>query len=339
MPVSVREQLAAARRFSAVYSQSKRGKSILLGRTYVGALWIANARGLQGLPDMGVVPKAVIDVLDLDLLLTELKRLFGPPGKINVTAVKSVRNVVVDDLSILAQRTYRKHDADAPTSRKGVKNAWYGFQQANQRWQEILDYLEVAGLGLGVSGHERYPDTDREKEHWVQGADVGGFKMPSVSMGLELPKVMDCVYRMVENPLRAPWPVDLWTNMRASSSWSLGERRTILPKGVGPPSLAEIYRASGQVVPRAPEIEPFAEEWVERYAAVFVDRGVDPSMGSTVQPFIMPALKRLMALKTADGADMPLWGADWILQESLARAEIRQQQSVRTLAEAYGLVS
>lgn len=315
----VATRIARSRLFTGIYGASKIGKTFQLGRAYGRARWIGNQRGLQGLPSAGVIPVAVDDLFDIDALRVRVREVYGTPEKPNRAALATTDSIVADDLNLLIDRTVRVLSVS-------IKDGRAMFNEVGRRWRTAFDEIEALGLRFAATFHERYPD---------EKGGMGGPSMPTVSMSAEMPKYLDLCYRMVGDGLRQPWPAQFWTNRRVSDSWILGERRSVSPLGVAPPNLGEILRMMGEDIQRSPEIEPLATEWVEKIAQKLLT--FDSVFESEGKEFAKKVSESLLKKKTQSGADMPLWGIDWILQDAIARAELRKQQhATSTLASLYG---
>lgn len=321
--LAARDRLSQARIFAILFGEPKLGKTLAMARTFPKAWWFANLRGLQGMRDHGVYPMGVDDVLDLETLYAKTVERFGTPKNPNRARIAACPAIVGDDINLLAEVTKRL--LDDPKHPEHSKDGRMRFAIVADKIRAYLTLVDGLGLSLGLTMHELLP----------AGGVLGGPKLTSKAISAELPKYVDFCYRMVSAPMRRPWPAEFWTSKRAAPDWILGERRTVTPRGIAPPNLAEILRATGMSVARHPEIEGIAEAWVPRITDALVKTG-DPTGygGVEVLRFAMP---RLNAEKTRSGYPMPLWAIDWILQDAMARAEIRQQNTLRTLSQAYGL--
>ncbi len=319
----VQDRLANARTFAVLFGEPKLGKTLAMARMFPRAWWFANVRGLQGMQDVGVFPIGVEDVFDLDELHKRTIALFGTPANPNRRAIEMCPAIVADDINLQAERTKRL--LDDPTHPQHSKDGRARFGILGDKLRAYLDLVDGLGMSLGLTMHERIPTGD---------GGLGGPSLPSKGMSAELPKYVDFCYRMVAAPLRMPWPAEMWTNKRAAPNWVLGERRTVTPTGIAPPNLAEVVRACDVVVPRHEEIAAIADVWVERIAEAMKGETPTTIRGKKV---MLHAINHLSKTPTRSGGTMPRWGIDWILQDALARAEIRQQNSISTLASSYGL--
>lgn len=322
--VMARDRMAASRIFAILFGEPKLGKTLAMARMFPKAWWFANLRGLQGMQDLGVYPLGVDDVLDLDTLYAKTVERFGTPKNPNRERIKQCPAIVGDDINLLAETTKRL--LDDPKHPEHAKDGRMRYAIVGDKIRAYLMLVDGLGLNLGLTMHELLPSKE---------GGLGGPKLTSKAISAELPKYVDFCYRMVSAPLRRPWPAEMWTSKRAAPDWILGERRTVTPRGIAPPNLAEIVRATGVHVDRHPGIESIAIPWVENIAVVLQKTG-DP-LGYAAKPTLQYAMEHLTKARTPTGHPLPMWAIDWILQDAMARAEIRLQQSVRTLAGAYGL--
>lgn len=304
---SVTDTLANARTFAAIYSRPKLGKTIAMGRAFPKSWVFANIRGVQGLPEQGVVPVAVTDVFDLDQWLAKMTEKLGQPGRPIEAARSRIDTIIADDLGNMAERTKRVKE-------KTESNRWRVFGYVGDKLRECIDFVEGHGLNLGVTLHERHPKTD--------GFNLGGPALPSENLSLELPKYFDYCFRMVDDVMRKPWPAVFWTSKRVAPTWIVGGRLDVTPAGIAPPNLAEIIRARGRVVPRSIDSTFGGEDWVCRIVEKYMDFP-DYRAANEITLFARSAMS---------SKQIPEFAQEWIIQDAAARAEIRRLRATNLSA-------
>ncbi len=160
---------------------------------------------------------------------------------------KGIHSVVLDDFSVLAERTHLSFDSTG----RGGWDVWKRLQRS------VMNLREIAierGLTLVMNAHVSPPKTDDG------GNSIpGGPKMPSKAMTMALPHVATLVLRAVNDPfLSAPrWP-GRYACDPTNAQWVTKDRYVVIQGGKAPQNVREILwaaKAHGHdvVVPKRPQ--------------------------------------------------------------------------------------
>jgi len=297
-------RLSAAQLVVVNYGHSKYGKTTDLLYSFPNALYIGNIRGLRSAIDVvGWTPLLIKDSMDLGSITTEMR-------KIRTAKIKNITAVICDDLSLAAKRSQYKLE--------GSYSGWDLWRELENLFAALILIGTELGFDLGFSAHLREPKIN------AQGVVTtpGGPDMPTLKMSLELPKHCDLVLRSDPDPLRRPWPVSYSVGMTAHSSWITGDRLGVCPPK-SPMNTAEILRAGGREIARAPGVE-----WIE----AFVAAASATILGGA--PDIAVLTEYATKLRERGKPD---WQIAWFLRDTFDRVEIRKNSPKFQRMQSFGL--
>jgi hypothetical protein len=297
---------------ACIYSRSGAGKSVDALYTAPTALFLTPAPGgLSASVRLTGIPPREQQVASIDHALRVLR------------ADKTAKVVVLDDFSILAERSHLALDGS------GAKG-WAVWQRLQKGVLLLREHCINNGITLIMNAHEAPPKTGEDGTFMM-----GGPKMPSKAMSTALPHIASLVLRCDHDSFAAPpaWSGCYVCNP-SDSRWLTKDRYCVVGKKA-PMNLREILVRAAEaghdvVVPtRAPGLE-----WLDQ-AAEGVARGL-----STGQ-----------ILKAADAAGIlsqAFAGRDprhlrWAWRDGCARYTLRQSDDLfsmfSTTATATGAVA
>jgi hypothetical protein len=228
-----------------VYGPSGMGKTTDTLFSFPMGLFMALPGALK--PSLRVVgwdPYAtgqVVPVADLDAAVAALTKI--KPGVFDA--------VVVDDLSLLAERTMLKLEAKHANSRSG-------FAMWNELRDTVIRFREAAracGLHVILNTHERQPETH-------DGTFFrGGPSLPSKTLTERIPHISDTVLRACADPTSPGAWKGVYKCESANPQWIMKDRHGCCPP-TAPQNIAEIMRLAGYTIRRYPGLE-WQEDWVE----------------------------------------------------------------------------
>lgn len=200
------------------------------------SLWFAEP------PAVRHVARSVCGISDIpDGLFTPPDTVLSIAEKIKIAKEKGYQSVVVDDLTLVAQHSFRALE------KKGLD----GFTLFKAFRDELLEFRETArrlGIHVFVNAHLGERHMDKTVGRWIRG----GPALPGQSQEA-IGGVFDQVLRGVRNEAR---PVG-WT-----TEWHCADDDNYVTKdrlnvvfGTAPMNISEIVRARGYKLPRYPGME------------------------------------------------------------------------------------
>lgn len=279
---------AGAHAVVATYGPSGIGKTTDLLYSFPNGFFVAPPGALKpAYHVVGHVPKSGEAATIMDA--TALVKAKAKEGKYDA--------VIVDDFSLLAESTVNVLEKKL----SGFK-LWGGIRDA------VLDFRDTArhaGLHVVLTAHESTPRT-------VNGTFVrGGPRLPG-RLPEDVPTACDLVLRAATDPNRRGWHA-VYRCTIDDPNWVSKDRHGVTPDKA-PMNTAEILRAAGYVIHRAPGLD-WQEEIVESIAQAILETPTEE--------------KALMAA----GAD---WAREhttndlhvrWVLRDALDRATIRRARA------------
>jgi len=228
-----------------VYGPSGMGKTTDTLFSFPMGLFFALPGALK--PSLRVVgwdPHAagqVVPVTDLDAAVQALRQV--KPGTFDA--------VVVDDLSLLAERTMQNLEAKYAGSRN-MFALWDSLRDTVIRFREAA---RACGLHVILNAHERQPETK-------DGTFFrGGPALPSKTLTERIPHIADTVLRACADPTMPGQWKGIYKCEPANPQWVMKDRHGCCPPTC-PQNLGEILRMAGYTIRRRPELG-WQEEWVE----------------------------------------------------------------------------
>ena len=277
--------------FGVVYGASKLGKTTAALYDFPTAIFVAQPGALK--PALGVVgnvPKSV-DLENIQAVGTLLREIAALP------AARRPSAVVVDDFSLLAERTVTQLEKRYASAKNGYE-VWSAVRTV------VLEFREIArhcGVHVLLTAHESAPTMKN-------GAFVrGGPRLPG-RLPEDLCAACDAVFRVDVDELRiGPWPAVVRCSP-LDRNYISGDRHGIA-YDKAPLNLAELLRAAGYWLPRAPGLE-WAEEVVEALAVALA--------GATERTAVLR--EAVEPLRRHPASDLAI---RWIFRDALDRAAIR----------------
>jgi hypothetical protein len=156
--------------------------------------------------------------------------------------------VVLDDFSLMVTNT-----RDAMQARwKGDGRQMYGL--LGQKVLEFVELCRTLKCHVVFNTHLKYP----------ADGEPGGPALPGQLLH-GVPKLCDMVLRVDADPTRRPWPACYRAGLWAGADWITKDRHHVVVDR-GPMNLAELLRAAGYVVARAPGLDAWQEDAVAAIA-------------------------------------------------------------------------
>lgn len=284
--------------FAISYGQSKVGKTTDNCFSFPNAFYIAQPGALN--PSLGVcgfeIPKnRIYDAKDIEDARDKIRML---------RADVSVREIVVDDFTFLAEKTQRKFEA--PMSEGGLGLS--GFTLWGAIYRKVLEFRDEArhaGKHLILNSHEKLPNLPMRR---------GGPSLPG-KLPEAMPAACDLVVRaMMLSPLdakgRLGWP-GVYRCAPWDTTWITGDRNNVAIDNA-PMNMAELLRAAGYQISRLPGCE-----WMEQVVASMAGDllGGDPKNDKS----IAQQYAQFLSQNKVPAAHML-----WVIRDALDRAAIRR---------------
>lgn len=227
------------------YGRAGTGKSSDKIRAFPRAYFFANPGGLiPAISEVGYVPKfeEVSAVMDLDLLRQRVDALLKRD--------KDIKEIVIDDLSMIAARTER-------VLKSKIKDGRMLYGAIKERTGNLFDDWRNAGIVVSVDCHEQLPrwKTDEDGVELAHIPDnrvsPGMPNLPGQQSAPEMVKAFDLFYRVVQGSTGilgegGPWPWRYKAGPWAGGvDWETKDRwgvATAGAEGVLPLNLGEILR-------------------------------------------------------------------------------------------------
>ncbi len=280
---------------TAIYGPSSIGKTTDLLYSFPNGLFLAPPGALKPAHHVvGYVP-AHAEAATIDDATKRLREA-AKAGKYDA--------VIVDDFSLLAEQTIAHLE--------NVKKLT-GFKLWGVVRDEVLEFRDVArrcGMHVVLTAHESTPRT-------VNGSFVrGGPKLPG-KLPEDVPTACDLVLRAAHDSTRKGWHASYRCTVD-DPQWVTKDRHGVTPDRA-PMNLAEILRAAGYDIARAPGLE-----WQEEVVATLANALVTDAANA--------------ATYLAQGRDLAAQYSDnplhirWVMRDALDRAALaRARQNVFAL--------
>lgn len=228
-----------------VYGPSGMGKTTDTLFSFPMGLFFALPGALK--PSLRVVgwdPHAagqVVAVTDLDSAVVALRNV--KPGVWDA--------IIVDDLSLLTERTMQKLEA----KHAGSRNKFALWDELRDVVISFRETARASGLHVILNAHERQPETK-------DGTFFrGGPSLPSKTLTERIPHISDTVLRAASDPTAPGSWKGVYKCEPANPQWIMKDRHGCCPPTC-PQNLGEILRMAGYNIRRRPELE-WQEQWVE----------------------------------------------------------------------------
>ena len=276
---------------AAIYGPGGAGKTTDMLYSFPTGLFVAQPGALKPAHHVvGYVPASVEAATIMDA--TEVLKRHGSSGKYAA--------IIVDDFSLLAEQTVAV-----------LEKKFSGFKLWGEVRDVTLAFRDTArhlGLHVVLTAHESTPKT-------TNGLFVrGGPRLPG-RLPEDVPTVCDVVLRAASDTSRKGWHACYRCTID-DPSWVTKDRHGVTPDKA-PMNLAEILRAAGYVIPRAPGLD-WQEEYVENLAAALL--GAPTGQDKAV------LTDAINALREAGVEDLAI---RWTLRDALDRVSLtRARQNV-----------
>jgi hypothetical protein len=221
--------------FVVVSGDSGVGKSTDQLLAWPDALFLCLSGADKPAKQFGISPR-VVEIGDLGDVHNVLRQVQALDAKSKPGAV------IIDDLTILAERT---HDRLKPQYPRSQTFAFWDRLKTEIRL--VRDHARDAGVHVFASTHLARPDTDQGGQ-----AHKGGPAMPGRKMRGALPHIADEVYIAELEPGAEPWPGVY--RCEPDADWHMKSRLGVA-RGRVPMNLRELLRLRGYACPRLPGME------------------------------------------------------------------------------------
>lgn len=228
--------------FALEYGPSKIGKSTSALFSFPTARFIAAPGALK--PSVNVVGYTPTDIVQATR--------FEEVGRHIQECAAQKRPIVIDDFSLLAEREVTEIEKKV--------SGWEVWRVLRRRLVALRDLARQAGVHVVLNCHES-PPTMKD------GRKIrGGPQLPAARLTEELPTLVDLIVRVQAAP-DAPfgWKACYRCAGPADPEWITGDRHGVCPDRA-PNNMAEVLRAAGFTIPRAPGLE-WQEELAGKIAA------------------------------------------------------------------------
>jgi hypothetical protein len=272
---------------AAIYGPSGVGKTTDLLYSFPNGHFIAPPGALKPAHNVvGFVPSSgeAASIMDATKAVAALAK--ANPNKFDA--------VIVDDFSLLAEFTIAQ-----------LEKKYTGFKLWGVLRDTVLEFRDTArhaGLHVVLTAHESTPRT-------VNGVFVrGGPRLPG-RLPEDVPTACDLVLRAAHEPTRRGWHASYRCTID-DPNWVSKDRHGVCPDRA-PMNTAEILRAAGYTIRRAPGLE-WQEDLVEALATAVV------ADGSQEKALMAEAVEIC-----GEYTDNPLH-VRWVMRDSLDRAALRR---------------
>ena len=225
--------------FSIAYGDSGVGKStdqlLAFPTAWFLCLKGADKPGYQ----FGIRPTVVV-VSTLADVVVILQHIQAMPVETRPPAV------IVDDLTLLAERTYAVLRVQYPKSQ-----TFAFWDSVKAEVHAVRDLARVMDIHVLCSAHAVVPDIDQNDQYHKGGPTMPGRKMRSA-----IPHMADEVYMCELEPGREPWPGVY--RCEPDPEWHMKSRLGLIR---APMNIRELWRRRGYVCPRLP-----GQEWQDGVA-------------------------------------------------------------------------
>jgi hypothetical protein len=183
----------------------------------------------------------VVPVADMHTAVSALRQV--KPGVFDA--------VIVDDLSLLAERTMQQLEI----KHNGSRNKFAMWDELRDTVIKFREAARECGLHVVLNTHERQPETH-------DGTFFrGGPALPSKTLTERIPHIADTVLRAASDPTTPGQWKGVYKCEPANPQWVMKDRHGCCPPTC-PQNLGEILRMAGYSIRRRPELE-WQEDWVE----------------------------------------------------------------------------
>lgn len=228
----------------AGYGPSKTGKTTDLLYSFPRGLFIALPGALKSAAMVGWLPDWVPAKTIKEC--TAVVRKESKTGKYDAA--------VIDDITLVVDNTVAFYESKAG----GGLTGWVLYGKITDDVLELLEEARKAGMHVWFCGHEQ-PQTMKE------GKIIrGSIKLPG-QLPEKFPGMLDTILRVKSEPSKSGWPAIYYCGGPRDPLWITGDRHGVC--GVSTPmNTAEILRAAGYVIRRAPGLE-----WMDGAVAAVTD--------------------------------------------------------------------
>lgn len=322
--------------FVCVYGDTGAGKSSSCLLSFPTAFYVTPrgvekvARRVAGLPIESGLP--VTDegrYQTLNTLLAIDARTGQTP--LQMIAAAGYPAIVIDDATIIGERTSAMLDAVYAKTRDGVYQRWAVY---GNLWMGVRDALRMSTLHGILNFHTMSPWMDKN-EDMTAVRRKGGPAMQGKTAPIRFPPACDLVLRAVVDPT---WWESDWRGVFECDpehpDYYTKDRHDCLPKR-SPMNLGEILRFCGYRIDRAPGLE-WQEGVVEAGAQALVQGGF--SQLAAAEAWAIEACKRFLGGQPVERAFAAI---RWTVRDLRARAffrTIRTERLARYGLPASGLV-
>jgi hypothetical protein len=293
------------------YGPAGSGKSADMIFSFPRWIFIAAPGGIEkpAIGLTGFMPRIVEDkqlnfTLKHVCAVIEQARAAGYPG------------VCIDDFSLIAENTV--------SSMKG--SGWAFWDSVREVFHDFREKARICGVHVWANAHEVSARTKEKDGQYIRG----GPRLPMKDMTEDLPVLFDWVLRANVDPQKAmaassmghaPWP-GAYRCSRAETAWITKDRHAVTPD-YAPMNLAELMRAAGYQVDRAPGLE-WQEQLIEGAAQAICAGSPEPEV---LRFILQHGTQRTNEVK-------PL---RWMLRDARDRAAIRRANSPSELLKEFGI--
>ncbi|OFV82208.1 MAG: hypothetical protein A2W26_03210 [Acidobacteria bacterium RBG_16_64_8] len=227
-------------------------------------------------------------------------------------------SVVIDDVSIVAQMTFRTLED------RGLN----GFPLFKAFRREVDD-LRFAARDLGISVLCNAHLGPRHIDQLTGRTILGGPKLPGQAQE-DAPNLFDCVYHGVRNMSRQVGWTTEW-HVNDDDDYVTKCRLDVVSIGAMPMNTGEILRARGYVMARPSGLE-WMDEAVVAVANMLLKAGVD--LGNRASTGVAVAQIRPMLMSTYAKHGVLSQHANWVFRDAIDRVVIRTAIASRSGANS-----
>jgi hypothetical protein len=273
----------------AVYGPSGIGKTTDLLYSFPNGFFVAPTGALKPAHKVvGFVPES-----GEASTIMEATKLVADLGKRTDSKYDAI---IVDDFSLLAESTVN-----------ALEKKFSGFKLWGAVRDAVLDFRNTArhaGMHVILTAHESTPRT-------MNGTFIrGGPRLPG-RLPEDVPTACDLVLRAAFDQSRRGWHACYRCTID-DPQWVTKDRHGVTPDRA-PMNLAEILRAAGYTINRAPGLE-WQEELVEAFTTALLEGGNDEAA-------LMAEVIEIAREKTTDDLHVR-----WVMRDALDRASLRRSR-------------
>lgn len=232
--------------------------------------------------------------------------------------------IVIDDLSVLAQRT--ADTLRARFSRSG--NQYVAYQILGSQLLRLRDLSRDLGVHVIMNCHELPPRM--EDGQLIRG----GPALPGKIAPRDFPPVADMVLRIVPEPAKQHGWKAVYRCSIDEAAWFTKDRHNATPDRA-PANLSEVLRNAGYTIRRAPGLEWIEDvvEWTVQAASA-----VDPSIQKVMSILSQQIFPTALSTKLKGwNSDAQLKVLRWLERDALDRMSLRLAR--RAELTQYGIVA